>query len=1172
MLFLRLGKTLALWAAVWVLIAHGWVVSTRASSLDTSVPWGIPLVLAPMLGAWLLARWGHRRQPHRWSALDGDQLALLALLGALLVAALANLGPYTSVRVLREQIPPLFLWLYPTLAFLAPLAMARAGKAADVAQQALVGALVLVGPSSVLMLDGARALTVAVPVLLLQLAAQDGRIGPGRALRLLLVVCGLLAVSTLVGPSPLTAMPALAWIATFATLGLAIAARPRDAAAVRSLLAATVTGACLVAICGAQLTTWLALEVDLEPALKTRLVLFQQHPNFLAPLFAIHAILALGLAVEARRGRALAVAAFLLLAGSTVITDSRAGIGALIVGCLAMPVLLVVGRRGAASRADGSAPRAPGPRRPGWPVLIGLALAVVLAFGSEAITGWVGERMAKSTDYRVDAWRNSLAIIGDEPWLGIGPHTFVTRADFAPGSRFFNEPEAPHPHNALLYLTQAAGLPALAVFVAFLIALLGALLRNLRRADGVIGRAAAAGILAASAGLLAANTLDLGLALQTVVPIPFFLFAALLAGARRPPEQRATRLPPLVGILWLVALALPWIRLGVDPARADTELERAQLLSWMSTQRAQDAELLDDAMAACQRAIDLDPDAVHAYELLARWEETRPGGVLAAHDVLRRLIERAPLYGPSHALLGQTHLRAGMDDKALESLRRAIDSEYGSVDQTTQRAATVGVLARLGRRDEAAQLLVEALRLDIGVVERVGWQRDPRTGERVLPVAGDRALPLVEAVEMLYARHVREREQGHEVGRKYWMDTYLAFRKASRDDLALAVLDDLEANVPAVEPHSIVIERAKIAEDRGDLDTAIAQWREADALAPNPFYATQVTRLRARQGDIEESRAEAVSAFTTSGEILDQPTAFRDNLDARYEAALRDARPGEAAELLERTLLYVDDPLARAQRLLRAGNVYLQAARWEDAERCLTRSLVLLTARPYPVALLQEGHDDSTPGRIARGLLAAWRGLGLDADTCQRRAWGLPDYFSPRAAPSLFRLAFFAENGQMDHLLKEAELQLLADPERLLAQWARLEALEGLGRLDELRAQMRAIAERFAARHAVNELHRQLVHDVQVNDRMGDWRAWKEMAVLKLLSGGYSESADMFGQARELLADKPRVAAQISGWQARALLLSDRPDRHERARDLLAAAVRTVPESGSLRARLEALP
>jgi O-antigen ligase/tetratricopeptide (TPR) repeat protein len=1156
---LRLSRLLLLWASVVALWFLAYLRSASAVSFDRRLVWCLPLVLgAHVLGA-LLAHRVDRRRGDR-TTLDGHGLALLV--SALATLAATHVLPHTSVHVLRNEIAPLFAWLPPLVAFLAPVLLSVSRSRLDLADQALALALLIMPLSGALLLvEGPAALCVAGLALMWALESSGGRLPRPATLVLGLVTAGLLIVAGLHGRDPLQAAPAMPWIGAWTAVMAAVAARPRSGSDWRLLLAMPVVSAVVVAICGVLLTIWLALEVDWGAALRTRLTLFRQHPNFLAPFFGFHAVLALGLAVSGRRGRVAALLAALLLAASTLHTDSRAGIALLVLGVVSVPALAL-------------ARRVVGPERPRLlaALLIGGPIVVLVLFAAVGPSllpdAWTAglDRFEKSVDYRADAWRNGLALANQNPLGGIGPRTFLSVERFAAGSRFFNAPESPHPHNVLLYLAQSAGWPGLIAFLAWLAVLLGELLAPTREGrSGALQLVLAASLLA----LVGANMLDVGLALDSVVPEPLFLVAGLVASLSARVDARALRTGPKLILATL--LLLPLYGYGLRPLMASSLLERAELSALLAGQRSGDEALMASARDDARAAIGFDADLEPAYELLSRWLESTDEGLVAAVDVLTSLRDRAPHHGRTSSRLAQLYLRARMDEEAVVELRAALADSHGSVFLSQDRAELVSALARLGKRDEAMDALVEALGLDVGVINAVRW-RLGGDGTRYLAVGGDgRPLVLSDAIEILFGKHVRSRGAGEPVGRRAWMDVVTSFRRAGRDDRALVVLEELHAFVPEVERQSIANERGLIALDAGDGPAALRHFEEAFALSGNPFFHVQADRARRLMGEEPSAPVSSTSVVSAMGEILDIPEAFLKALQGRIQSAEDGGRQEQAALLLRKTLLFVDDPLERARVLQRCADQHLAAGEPQLAADAVVDALWHLDAKPYPRALLTEGLTDAWPARLAVVANSAWSALQLDNQQRMQRAWAIPSFFHATPAAGLFRAAFFAELGKPDAQLREADLALLMDESDLNARWARLEALEALGRHADAEATMRDIAEqvRDVAQVNLDRLFNQVVEQGQ--DRLDDWEAWFEAGLVRLLQGRYAEAADLMGAALEHHAGRADERARLLGWQARAELFSDRPASLRTTLRLLEEARDLAPATGSLTLRYQTL-
>lgn len=1184
MFLLRLVTTLALWLAIAILASFGYMSAASAGAFDGRRPEGLIWVGGAILLGFLVERLRPRAGRSPWTP---TRLGVALLLSLPALCAWSHVEAFNSVRVLREEIPPFLAPLQLLWAGLVPIWLGVTARRLGAAEQALLLGIVVSALSGALfLLPGSVALLIAVPVLLLQFHAPGTRV-PARALggmAVLLVLC--LGLSTAFAHTPVHAHPSFAWVLSLACLGTSVAVRPRERIELQRLLAAMIVTPLLMALADVALTSMLAQQVSWPAALDTRPTLFRQHPNFLAPFFGTGALLALTLAMTARLRLLWGLAALLLMA-ATLHTDSRAGLGALLIGLALVPGLVLL-------------------RRLGRRFAIGRWIAALVVLGALLVTGFVLARdqpalsaltarlgrFEKSVDYRADAWRNSVALIKSAPLLGIGPGTFISVARFEPGSRFFNEPTSPHPHNVFLYVAQAGGLLALLAFLAWLVLLVREFWRAAERPGGALDGLLALGLLASLLALLSANLLDLGLALETVVPAPLFLLTGLALAAARTTSSEPRR-PARAGLwfpVFAVLLGLWWTH-GVRPTRAATLLKRAELRSGLATEAPDADELRAQARDDLRAAIALDPDNVQAHDLLARWLEQTPNGHTEAHAVLSRLVDRSPNYGPAHSLLGQFFWRIGDPGQAAQALRRAVDGGHGSVFLRRDRALLVQSLAQLGRRTEAFNELARIIQLEAAIIYSIAWRTQPGNPEKVLIVEGGRQEPirLVDAVAAVAEQHKQALARGEMVGRRFWMDSVTAFRLADRDDLALEFLDWLEAHrdqIPFVAQQldSLANERGNIALERHELDEALAQFEFAAEFAAKSaaghsshgFFVTQAERVRRLMAGAEssevptpESEQEAERAFLVMGEILDQPTALRDNLRARSKRRLAAGDPGGAARLLRRSLLYEDDLIARAKLCERVGELHLAAGQFEEAETAYLDTLEHLASKPIPLRMLRVGLGETWPARLARALAQAWRGQGVAREDLLDTAWKrVPDYWSTRQAMVLWRLEFHHENGRADQLVREADMVLLGEPSHLPAMWARLEAAEALGRFPEVHQLMVELTQRFAEAGDPEQQVGRLV--TSLRDRQSDPEAWREVGIARLLQARYQEAAGLFASARALLAaDDDRAAARLLGWQARAQLLLGAVDE---ARALLEEALALDPERGILHLRLNTLP
>ncbi len=1179
MILLRLSSSLTLWGSAAALSVCAVATATQATALDARRPTGwLWIALAFVVGHVLRLVFGDRR-----TSFSADRLALTFIVAACGVFGLAHVDGQTSLATLRESVPPLLAFLYPAAVALTPLALSRTAARRDVADHALLIALALTT------LDGALCLLPASAGVALGVVALATQLASGRttlSLKAARPVCWMLAffvaitIATAHAQHRIDAQPAWSWIVAMTLIGASVAARKRDADDWRRILAAPTLVAALVALCMALLIGKLAQDVSFDAALGTRLRMFRQHPNFLAPFFGLHATLALGLALAASRACRLGwFAVTVLLVAATIHTDSNAGRAAMLLGLVLVPGLAAV--RALARRV----PRGVMVTLAALVLVSTVALGAMLISGVDSSSAGMGgglDRVARSLDYRLDAWRNSAAVIASSPWIGIGPNTNVSMFAFEPGSRYFNDPTSPHPHNVLLYVAQAGGLLALVAAVGWIASLLTGLWRRYTRppsagADDDIPPVLVASLLAGCAALAVANALDLGLSLMTVVPAPLFAMTGLVAQHRRSPWS--PRLGPamlVTAALLLVAASTAW-----RPLWARTRSEQAQL-HLLETTFAIDREIaLPRARRAMAKAISLDPTIPGAHELLARWLESTDQGFHKAHALLHELIDMTPLDSRSHSLLAQLYKRNGMHRQASEAYSKALAAPRRHGDESRDRADRVWCLTQEGERDAALAFLVDALRLDGGVIDHIPWRRDAK-GHRSLPIRAGGAptnhppLTLVEAAEQLFARHTDDELNGRPVGRRFWMDTYNAFRDAGRDDRALAVLESIERTAPDLlrgEPWTLDNERGKIALDAGDISGARTLFMSAyektvAAGSPVEFFKTQAAKAGASGDATEDARpSTTLESLSDVGQILDMHPIYTDHFSASATENIAQGNYAAAAQDTRHLLLFTDDVLERTKLFERTARLALRAADHTAVAQSVAEALDHLAAKPFPIVLLQRDETRSLPGDLAETLARSFAAQGLSLDEMRERAWRLPHYFSSRNGPSLFRLAFLQATGQVDGLRKEAELLLLCDPQNLLAMWAHVTALEALGQWREADVAMRALAEQFGQRYSPERVINQFV--ASVDHRADDPRVWLRVAVLKLLQGYYADSAGLFARGREHAQDDPLLEAELAQWQSRAALYAGRLDS---ARKALTEAVALDPARPMLARRLEVMP
>ncbi|MED5329910.1 MAG: hypothetical protein VX916_01315, partial [Planctomycetota bacterium] len=290
--FLYGCATLALWASAFVFGSHAYMVSVGRTAVDARTPSALMLCGLTFLAGHIIGLCLQRLRPAQYPPLKSQHWAMSMAFASLITIGASHLGPHMSITVIREEVPPLFTPMYLALAFTLPLWLRVTSRRWSTPFQFLLlslGATALDG--ALFFLTPSMSFTLGIIAILLQLANHRRGISLSAPIALcVLTVLMLLTYATATGLNPLHAQPSWSWCVATALLALAAAWKRPSAQEWRTLLAAPVLIASLVALCGVALGIYLAIEVHPSAALNSRQFLFRQHPNFLAPFYAVHAL------------------------------------------------------------------------------------------------------------------------------------------------------------------------------------------------------------------------------------------------------------------------------------------------------------------------------------------------------------------------------------------------------------------------------------------------------------------------------------------------------------------------------------------------------------------------------------------------------------------------------------------------------------------------------------------------------------------------------------------------------------------------------------------------------------------------------------------------------------------------------------------------------------------
>ena len=581
--------------------------------------------------------------------------------------------------------------------------------------------------------------------------------GPARAL---VAIAGLLLAWTfaaaLAGDSPTHGLTFWSHLLTGALLAwtLAGALGPRGAARVFGALVVGL-GLSFVLLAAGVLEAVQVLGWSWIP--HTRLRLFDLHPGLVAPYLAVGVCLGAALAaagargsIEPRRRPALLLLGLglaLACAAALWMNQARASLLGAVVGLGVLGVTLL-----------GRLPRRPLPWGAAALALAALGAGLLLSPLGAGVRAQLEARThtASALGQRYHYWQMATEALARDPLLGQGLRSEWARTDLARPSYLDGGDQALHAHNLLLSIGEAAGLPALLLFVLLALGVLEVGRRAiLAPAASRFHRALACGLTAALCAHLTANMLSMGQARLTILPLYLWIALGLLAALQRDDAEREapkTAAPARVAVaslLLLVFVLSPLLgQLSFEVGKAS--LARGEHRSALTRF---DAALL-------LHPLDRSPhmEAAKAHFALGQGER--------AIARIERACDSSPRRSNWRFTLGAAQLSQGRAAEAVGSFERAFELDPRGRRAGDYLAARGWAHLRLGEVQDARTHLTEALRRGSTYWKSIPVTRlEPQPGDapdtaRIGFLVGDPAgpsgmLPLTE----LLAQLGREAEQ-----------------------------------------------------------------------------------------------------------------------------------------------------------------------------------------------------------------------------------------------------------------------------------------------------------------------------------------------------------------------------------------------------------------------------
>ncbi len=497
---------------------------------------------------------------------------------------------------------------------------------------------------------------------------------------------------------------------------LALGRGPADARRARFALNVFAAMVLVVAASAFLIVLETGYHFDLDLALQARLPLFGEHPNIIAPYFAVAPPILVALLLGARTWTARVL--LLLTLGMDLcvlaLTRSRAsflgaavGIGAIVALFAAVQIYRW---------------------RPSKRIVAAMVAVVVVVglVGFLAVKDQIGAKAGgESMQFRIYLWKTAVAAIADRPLLGFGFLTGDPLMAYAEPSFLDYRSKDTHPHNLLIAIGLGSGLLGLAAFVALVAAFLGRTLAASARLTDRGDRVLAIGVVSSALALFAANLLDQGLSLNT----PFPLHLALLIGVgsllvraaspeQAPVRTRSSRLLAAATATSLAAVAIYAIA-GIT----------AQRLSRAASSDLQNGDEVG-SIRKIQLAYRIHPlaleTAVRRFDIMY---QTKRLGI--AEQTLERLRWTHPMSAIPLDRLSIMRFDAMRWLDALDAVERAraLDPTGPLTGEWALRAGRVYVM--LGNKDACIRELANAFRYDYKTATRLPWIPDSAGGWRI---------------------------------------------------------------------------------------------------------------------------------------------------------------------------------------------------------------------------------------------------------------------------------------------------------------------------------------------------------------------------------------------------------------------------------------------------------
>lgn len=486
---------------------------------------------------------------------------------------------------------------------------------------------------------------------------------------------------------------------------------PIDSSRARIVAWAFVIMAGLGGVCAAITIAEGSYYFSFAHAVGTRLRLFGQDPNIVAPYLAVAPpiILALLLTTRSWVSRGVLTVALALVLASVKLTGSKTSLAATALG-IGLFAVLAIGT---------TLWRSKGRRK--WVAACAIALAVLSGVGGFLVKDKVVAKLRsdEAIQFRMYLWSTAKKAIAEEPWLGYGLQTREPLMVYAESSDLDGRPKDTHPHQLFLNMAMGAGIPA-AVLLGLLI-LWFALRMTIAapRLEDRGDRLLAVSMVGSGLALLLANMLDQGLSLNTPLPLHFGMLlgigSLLVLKARKTPLRAtpfAARIPFVaatstagMAVILLNGLALCGERLTDWTRLADQQNRNEDADHWSE---------LSTRLNPWSLALGM--ERVRILSKLGRPDD--------AIEKSWALTRQHPLsYGPWDEING-IHFIQGRLQAAMEAADEARKRDPTGPKASAWLLRRALVYLHTGRQGLALETMAESFRYDYATADNLTWFRD----------------------------------------------------------------------------------------------------------------------------------------------------------------------------------------------------------------------------------------------------------------------------------------------------------------------------------------------------------------------------------------------------------------------------------------------------------------